>query len=92
MFSVTTVCICIATVLIITIRSVRFEAFSNVKMNQGDTLFLYGDRLYYDGNTQIAEVRMNVRMENRNTTLLTDSLNYDRVYNLDISSTGNLDG
>lgn len=59
-----------------------FEAFSNVKMNQGDTLFLYGDRLYYDGYTQIAEVRMNVRMENRNTTLLTDSLNYDRVYNL----------
>ena len=59
-----------------------FEAFSNVKMNQGDTLFLYGDRLYYDGNTQIAEVRMNVRMENKNTTLLTDSLNYDRVYNL----------
>lgn len=59
-----------------------FEAFSNVKMNQGDTLFLYGDRLYYDGNTQIAEVRNNVRMENRNTTLLTDSLNYDRIYNL----------
>lgn len=59
-----------------------FEAFSNVKMNQGDTLFLYGDRLFYDGNTQIAEVRMNVRMENKNTTLLTDSLNYDRVYNL----------
>lgn len=59
-----------------------FEAFSHVKMNQGDTLFLYGDRLYYDGNTQIAEVRNNVRMENRNTTLLTDSLNYDRVYNL----------
>ena len=59
-----------------------FEAFSNVKMNQGDTLFLYGNRLFYDGNTQIAEVRMNVRMENKNTTLLTDSLNYDRVYNL----------
>lgn len=59
-----------------------FEAFSNVKMNQGDTLFLYGDRLFYDGNTQIAEVRMNVRMENRNTTLLTDSLNYDRLYNV----------
>lgn len=59
-----------------------FEAFSNVKMNQGDTLFLYGDHLYYDGNTQIAEVRNNVRMENRNTTLLTDSLNYDRLYNL----------
>lgn len=58
------------------------EAFDNVKMVQGDTLFLYGDYLFYDGNTQIAQVRNNVRMENRNTTLLTDSLNYDRIYNL----------
>ena len=59
-----------------------FEAFSNVRMEQGDTLFLYGDRLYYDGLTQIAQMRMNVRMENRTTTLLTDSLNYDRIFNL----------
>ena len=58
------------------------EAFDNVKMVQGDTLFLYGDYLFYDGNTQIAHVRYNVRMENKNTTLLTDSLNYDRIYNL----------
>lgn len=59
-----------------------FQAFSNVRMEQGDTLFMYGDRLYYDGISQIAQFRDNVRMENRNTTLLTDSLNYDRVYNL----------
>lgn len=59
-----------------------FEAFGNVRMEQGDTLFLYGDHLYYDGMTQIAQMRMNVRLENRNTTLLTDSLNYDRVYSL----------
>lgn len=58
------------------------EAFDNVKMVQGDTLFLYGDYLFYDGNTQIAKVRDNVRMENRTTTLLTDSLNYDRIENL----------
>lgn len=58
------------------------EAFNNVKMEQGDTLFLYGDYLFYDGNTQIAQVRNNVRMENRTTTLTTDSLNYDRVANL----------
>ena len=58
------------------------EAFDNVKMVQGDTLFLYGDYLFYDGNTQIAQVRYNVRMENKNTTLLTDSLNYNRIYNL----------
>ena len=58
------------------------EAFDNVKMVQGDTLFLYGDHLFYDGNTQIAQVRNNVRMENRTITLTTDSLNYDRVANL----------
>ncbi len=58
------------------------EAFSNVRMEQGDTLFIYGDYLYYDGMTQLAQLRENVKMINRNTTLLTDSLNYDRLYNL----------
>ncbi|GCB34640.1 hypothetical protein KGMB02408_15850 [Bacteroides faecalis] len=59
-----------------------FEAFGNVKMRQGDTLFIDGDYLYYDGQTQIAQLRENVKMVNRNTTLLTDSLNYDRLYDL----------
>ena len=58
------------------------EAFDNVKMVQGDTLFLYGDHLFYDGDTQVARVRNNVRMENRTITLTTDSLNYDRIANL----------
>lgn len=59
-----------------------FEAFDNVKMRQGDTLFIDADYLYYDGQTQIAQLRENVKMINRNTTLLTDSLNYDRLYDL----------
>ena len=50
--------------------------------SMGDTLFIYGDYLYYDGMTQIAQLRENVKMINRNTTLLTDSLNYDRLYDL----------
>lgn len=58
------------------------EAFDNVRMEQGDTLFIYGDYLYYDGMSQLAMLRGNVRMINRNTTLTTDSLNYDRLYNL----------
>lgn len=58
------------------------EAFDNVRMEQGDTLFLYGDYLYYDGIAQIAMLRENVKMINRNTELTTDSLNYDRVFNL----------
>lgn len=59
-----------------------FEAFSNVRMEQGDTLFIYGDYLFYDGMAQLAMIRNHVKMINRNTTLLTDSLNYDRIFNL----------
>lgn len=59
-----------------------FEAFDNVRMEQGDTLFIYGKYLFYDGNTQIAYLRENVRMENDQMTLFTDSLNYDRGIDL----------
>ena len=58
------------------------EAFGNVRMEQGDTLFIYGDYLYYDGMAQLAMLREHVRLINRTTELTTDSLNYDRVYNL----------
>lgn len=58
------------------------DAFSNVKIVQGDTLFVYGDVLYYDGNTRMARLRKNVRMENKSALLITDSLNYDRVRNV----------
>lgn len=63
-------------------QSNMFEAFSNVKIDQGDTLFVYGDYLHYDGQTQLAKLRGNVRMEDNQATLFTDSLNYDRVENL----------
>ena len=58
------------------------EAFSNVRMEQGDTLFVYGDYLFYDGNMQVAYLRENVRMENGQVTLFTDSLNYERIPNI----------
>lgn len=58
------------------------EAFSNVRMEQGDTLFVYGDYLHYNGDTQIARLRDNVRMENGQVTLFTDSLNYERISNI----------
>jgi len=59
-----------------------FEAFSNVRMEQGDTIFVYGDYLHYDGNTRLARLRDNIRMEDKQVTLFTDSLNYDRAANL----------
>ncbi len=53
------------------------DAFSNVYINQGDTVHLYGDKLHYDGNTRIANVRNNVRLLNRKTTLTTEELDYN---------------
>ncbi|MCE1155376.1 MAG: hypothetical protein LWW91_04525, partial [Bacteroidales bacterium] len=65
-----------------------FVAFSRIVINQGDTLFAYGDKLYYDGNTKLARLRGNVRLENRKTVLTTDSLNYDRISQLAYYFTG----
>lgn len=57
-------------------------AYGNVHMEQGDTLFLYGAWLYYDGTNKLVQVREKVRMENRKVTLFTDSLNFDRNSNV----------
>ena len=58
-----------------------FEAFGHVKMLQGDTLSLSSDYAYYDGNEQMARARYNVVLTHKKTTLYTDSLDYDRLYN-----------
>ena len=57
-------------------------AFGNVKMEQGDTLFVFADKLYYNGDQDLAQLRYNVRMENRNVTLFADSLDYDLLANI----------
>ena len=58
------------------------DAFGNVKMNQGDTLFVYADVMYYDGIAELAQLRYNVKLENKDMELYTDSLDYDMVENL----------
>ncbi len=58
------------------------EAFANVRIEQGDSIFIYGDYLIYEGNNNLAKMRHNVRMENDSVTLFTDSLNYDRNLNI----------
>jgi len=59
-----------------------FDAFGNVRMIQGDTLSLNGDVLYYNGLDQLARVRHNVVLRHLKTTLYTDSLDYDKLYDL----------
>ena len=58
-----------------------FQAFGNVKMEQGDTLFLYGDYLDFNGVTNLARVRNNVKLIDKTTVLVTDSLDFDRNRN-----------
>ena len=59
-----------------------FEAFGHVKMFQGDALSLFSDYAYYDGNDQMAMARFNVVLNHRKSKLYTDSLNFDRLYNI----------
>lgn len=63
-------------------KSNSFEAFNNVKMYQGDTLSLFSDYAFYDGNEMMCMARYNVVLKNRESTLYTDSLNYDRLYSV----------
>ena len=63
-------------------QSNMLEAFDNVRIEQGDSVFIYGDYLIYEGNKNLAKMRYNVRMENGNVTLFTDSLNYNRNTNI----------
>lgn len=58
------------------------DAFGNVRMEQGDTLFVFADKLYYDGFAKFAKLRCGptrrvVTMQNREVTLTTDSLDYN---------------
>ena len=58
------------------------HAFGHVHIVQGDTLEGFGDILYYNGNTKLARLRRHVRLIHQQTTLTTDSLNYDRMRNI----------
>lgn len=52
------------------------DAYSNVRINQGDTLQLNGDQLMFDGNKKIAQVRKKIRLRDRETILTTDYLDF----------------
>lgn len=57
------------------------EAYGNVRMQQGDTLFVYADELDYADTTQLAvlyaDFGKKVKLINRDVTLTTDVFNYD---------------
>jgi lipopolysaccharide export system protein LptA len=68
-------------------HDLSLEAFGRVRLEQGDTLFVYGDYLFYDGNIELAQMRRNVLMVNvqqdsTDVKLYTDSLDYNRIANI----------
>ncbi|MEA3316667.1 MAG: OstA-like protein [Bacteroidota bacterium] len=52
-------------------------AYSNVHVNRGDSLHMYGDYLVYNGNTNRGKVRRNVTLHDNQITLTTDSLDFN---------------
>lgn len=63
------------------------DAFGHVVMQQGDTLFVYSDKLFYNGAEKHAILTSGpsqgeVTLKDRKVTLTTDSLDYDLVMEL----------
>jgi len=55
----------------------QIKAYSRIFMQQGDTLKLRGDSLFYDGTTEQATVDGNVELIDKDTYLYTNSVRYD---------------
>ena len=67
-------------------NSESLQAFGNISMEQGDTLFVYADELDYEGDTEIATLYADpgkkVRLINRDVMLQTDIFIYDLAIDL----------
>ncbi len=68
------------------------KAFGNVRMEQGDTLFVYADRLDYSDTTELAilfaDPGNKVRLINKDVVLTTDIFNYDLAIDLGFYEVG----
>lgn len=58
------------------------DAFSNVHIIVNDSVNIYSDLLYYNGNTKIADFTGNVQLQDDSTVLTTEFLTYDREAHL----------
>ena len=60
----------------------RVDAFGNVHINQDDTLHLYANTVFYDGDISFARAWGNVQLVNKSTTIFTDTLDFDLATNI----------
>ncbi|MDR2928070.1 MAG: hypothetical protein LBV41_07735 [Cytophagaceae bacterium] len=56
----------------------KMDAYGSVHIVQNDSIHLYGKELYYYGNEDMAKVRKDVRLVNKESVLTTEYLDYDR--------------
>ena len=60
------------------VGSNSLEAYGRIKINQGDTLQIFGDTLFYNGNTRFARIYgKKVLLKDKETTLQTTKLEYN---------------
>jgi lipopolysaccharide export system protein LptA len=57
----------------------QVKAFGRIHIQQGDTLHLHGNYLYYDGETEFAFVEGDVELIDKETHLFTTAVTYDFV-------------
>ena len=60
----------------------KFDAFGNVRVNQGDSLVLTCKTVNYDGNIKLAVAKQQVVLDNKEMLLKTDTLYFDRIKNM----------
>ncbi|MBN1159589.1 MAG: LPS export ABC transporter periplasmic protein LptC [Bacteroidales bacterium] len=58
------------------------DAYHNIHINKSDTVHVYGEYMHYDGNTRIAQIWQNVKMEGQNTVLYSSRVEYDLGKNI----------
>jgi lipopolysaccharide export system protein LptA len=70
------------------VESNTLEAFGNVRIVQGDTVTITGNKALYNGNTREAKMRGNVVLVDKTMTLYTEELDYNMKTNLAYYYTG----
>lgn len=56
----------------------KLHAYGKIHVKQGDTLNIYADSAFYNGNTQIAQLKGKIRLIENDMKLETDSIEFDR--------------
>ena len=60
----------------------KVDAIGHVHIQQGDTLQLYAEKIFYNGDISFATAIKNVRLINKTATLYTDTLDFDLESNI----------